>query len=93
MGFFESLLVKFIGKRIDADLTKWNISKTKVAVWVGIIVVEAPRIATALGHPFVVPPDVLQVLAALGLWGLRDGIDSSGIVTDSTGTGTTTVIK
>ena len=85
MGFFESLLVKFIGKRIDADLTKWGISKAKVAVWVGIIVVEAPRIAAALGHPIVIPPDVLQALTLLGLWGLRDGMDNApGIPTGLT---------
>ena len=77
MGFFDSFLVKLIGKRIDSDLTKWGISKTKLAVWVGIIIVEAPRIASALGHPIMIPPDVLQILAALGLWSLRDGIDSA----------------
>ena len=31
MGFFESLLVKLIGKRVDSDMTKWGISKAKVA--------------------------------------------------------------
>jgi len=70
-------LVKMIGKRIDADLTKWGISKTKVIAWIGVLVVIVQKVGPLLGHPVVIPPDVFKLLEALGLWALRDGMDQN----------------
>lgn len=70
-------LVKLIGKKLDDDLAKWGISKTKLIVWIGLIVMEAPKIGAALGHPFIVPSAVMEVLTALGLVALRDGMDGA----------------
>ena len=75
MGMFESLFVKLIGKRLDADLTKWGISKTKVIAIVGALVAAYNQLAPTFGYP-AITPDVFKILAALGLWALRDGLDT-----------------
>lgn len=73
MNFIESFVVKLIGKRLDNQLEKWHISKTKVISWLGAIVAIVPPISVAVGHPIVIPPSVFEFLGALGLWALKDG--------------------
>ena len=73
MGFFEGLVAKAIGKRIDQNLDKWHISKAKVIAWVAFAVTITPQVSALLGHPVQVPDEVLKLLAALGLWALKDG--------------------
>jgi len=68
MGFFESLLVKFIGKYLDADLQKWHVSKAKVIAIIAAILPAVPSIAASIGYPVTIPPVVYEILTALGLW-------------------------
>jgi hypothetical protein len=73
MGFFESILVKLVGKRLDDDLTKWHVSKAKVAFVLTFIVTGYNLAAPSFGYP-VVPNEVVVMLGALGLWATRDAL-------------------
>ena len=53
--------------------SKWK-SKAFIAAAVTVIVGAVQPISTALGHPIEVPNWILEVLAGLGLYGIRDAI-------------------
>jgi hypothetical protein len=49
-------------------------SKAVIAAVVTVIVGAIQPISTALGHPIVVPDWVVQVLAGIGIYGIRDAV-------------------
>ena len=72
---FKNILIKIFGKKLDTVLEKHGVSKTKVTAVVGALVVGYGYAAPAFGLP-PVPQGTLEVLAAFGLWSLRDGVDA-----------------
>lgn len=71
MGFIEKMLVKLIGKRVDAKLEEWHISKEKVTWVVGGAMAAYNYMAPMFQWP-AVPDELLGMLAAFGLWSMRD---------------------
>jgi len=84
----RAILIPIIRGKIDAYLgdTKmvdqpevkpgkplWQ-SKAVIAAVVTVIVGAIQPISSALGHPVVVPNWVLEVLAGLGVYGIRDAV-------------------
>ena len=49
-------------------------SKAVIAAVVTVIVGAIQPISTALGHPIVIPEWVIQVLAGIGIYGIRDAV-------------------
>jgi hypothetical protein len=76
MNAIKNLFVKLIGNRLDADLTKWKISKAKVAFVLTFVVTAYNMAAPSFGYP-VVPQDAIYMLGVLGLWAVRDAIKPS----------------
>jgi hypothetical protein len=74
---FQKLIIRIIGKRLDANLDKWGISKTKIVAIIGVIIYGVEHLSPVFNHPITVPNDVYSVLGALGLWTLRDGQDTA----------------
>ena len=72
MQWLKNLIIKLIGKRLDGQLDKWHISKTKVVAVVSGLVAAYQGIAPTFGWP-PIPDDTFKILAALGLWALKDG--------------------
>ncbi len=56
------------------DSTVWYKSKAKLAAIIGALVAAIGPISTAVGHPIVIPNWVLEILGAIGLYGVRDAI-------------------
>lgn len=56
------------------DSTVWYKSKGKLAAIIGAIVAAIGPISTAVGHPIIIPNWVLEILGAIGLYGIRDSI-------------------
>lgn len=77
MDRIKSFFIRLIGKRIEGKLEAWGISKAKLTAIVGVIIMAIDKLGPAFGHPIVIPPDVYKVLEFLGLWAVRDAIDSS----------------
>jgi hypothetical protein len=79
-------IYKIIGKEVVKDIglqegtmedsTPWYKSKAKLAAIIGAIVAAIGPISAAVGHPIVIPNWVLQILGAIGLYGIRDSIKS-----------------
>lgn len=67
----RNLIAKLIGKQLGEKL---GVSKTKLIAIVYVIVNAVPVISTAWGHPVEVPPVVLRMLEAAGLWSMRDAL-------------------
>lgn len=74
MGIVKKLIAKIVGKKIDAQLGKWEISKAKVVAIIAALVVAYETAAPGLGLP-PIPPYVKELLAAAGLWAMRDAVD------------------
>lgn len=74
MDFLRNIIVKLFGKTVDGKISL--ASKTKIIAIIAVIIPAIPTISTAFGHPIFVPEWILQTLAALGLWTLRDAINS-----------------
>jgi hypothetical protein len=71
MGFIERMVVKIIGKKVDAQLDKWHISKEKITWVVGGAMAAYNYMAPLFQWP-PVPEEVMAMLAAFGLWSMRD---------------------
>lgn len=72
----KKLLLKLFGKRIaDGFLEKSGISKAKVSAFIfgALIILEQ-----AFGVN--VPPELKELLAAFGLWAIRDGMDAPRVI-------------
>lgn len=67
----RNLIAKLIGKQIGEKL---GVSKTKLIAVVYVIVNAVPVLSTAWGQPMEVPPVVLRMLEAAGLWSMRDSL-------------------
>lgn len=66
-----------IGKKIMTETGHMSaVSKTKLAAVIGAILAAVGPISQAWGHPVTVPNWVYEVLAAAGLWAVRDAIPS-----------------
>lgn len=80
----KNLLVKLIGKRLDAALVRWGVSKGKVIAVLGVIVYAAKMLAPVFGYPITVPEGVEGILISLGLWALREGSNTDAVLAAST---------
>lgn len=75
MGFFKNLIMKIIGKKLNSETGKiTEVSRTKLVAVISVIIFAVPRISLAWGHPITIPPEIINILAAAGLWTLRDSI-------------------
>lgn len=54
--------------------TPWYKSKAKLAAIIAAVVAAIGPISTAVGHPIIIPNWVLEILGAIGLYGVRDAI-------------------
>lgn len=70
---FKNLIARIVGKQLGEKL---GVSKTKLIAIVYVVVNAVPVLSTAWGHPVEVPPVVLRMLEAAGLWSMRDSIKS-----------------
>ena len=77
MQFIKNLFVKLLGKKLEGALDKSGLSKTKLTAVVAVVLYAIEHLGPAFGHAVTVPPDVYTLLGALGLWSLRDGIDTA----------------
>ncbi len=79
MSVFRKFLIKLVGKKIINAVggeEKWATSRTKLTAIVAVIITGIDTIPAAFGHPVVIPPEVYNFLAAIGLWSLRDGMQA-----------------
>jgi hypothetical protein len=82
-GKLPAWVYRFAGKEIASkldlkegtimDTKKWYQSKTIWTAILGVVLGAIQPISTAFGHPITVPQWVLEVLAGMGLYGLRTG--------------------
>lgn len=76
MALIKKFLMRIVGKKvIDAagGPEKWEMSKTKLTAIVAVVIVAVEKLGPAFGHPVVIPQGVYDLLAAIGLWSLKDG--------------------
>lgn len=86
MNFIKKFMLKILGKQISNKLeledgtmndTKvWYKSKAKLSAIIGAVLIAVQQISTALGHPIIIPQWVLEILAAVGVYGIRDAMKS-----------------
>jgi len=75
MNFIKKIIARLVGKSIDGKLS--TASKTKLVAIIGAIIATFPQLSAAVtGEPIIIPQWVLELLAAAGLWTLRDSIKS-----------------
>lgn len=73
----RKIIIKLVGKQIQGEVEKIPApSKAKIVAVVAVLAVAVEQLSAAWGHPVVVPNEVKQLLAAAGLWALRDAIDT-----------------
>lgn len=71
----QKIVAWFVGKKIITATGQMDaVSKTKLVAIVGVLMTAIPQIATAWGHPIVIPSWLIQILGYTGLWTLRDAI-------------------
>lgn len=75
MTFLKNLVYKIIGKKIQGETGELDAtSKAKLTAIIGVILAAIPPLSAAWGHPIEVPDYVYKILAASGLWAIRDSI-------------------
>ncbi len=75
MNFIKNIIYKLVGKKILAGTTQINtVSKSKLTAVIGVILAAIVPLSTAWGHPIVIPDYVYKILAAAGLWSMRDAV-------------------
>lgn len=75
MGWLKKMIVKVFGKKIIEDgIEKSGISKTKLTAIVFILITGIEQASAAWGHPIVIPAQIKELLAGVGLWTLRDAL-------------------
>lgn len=75
MELIKRIVLKLFGKKVDEELQKFGISKTKVAMIVSILLPAVEQLSATLGHPIVIPQSYKDMLVAFGLWAMKDGLD------------------
>lgn len=76
METLKKWVMRLVGKKVievAGGEEKWELSKTKMTAIVAVIIMAIEKIGPAFGHPVVIPQTVFELLAALGLWSLKDG--------------------
>lgn len=75
MQFIKNLIGKLIGKKLNTMTGQMEgVSRTKLIAVIGVIIAAIGPLSEAWGHPVTIPPEVLRVLEAAGLYTLRDSI-------------------
>ena len=75
MNWIKNLVIKFVGKKVIEDgVAKIGLSKAKLAAVVYILILGVEQLSAAWGHPIIVPVQIKELLAGVGLWTLRDAI-------------------
>lgn len=71
----KKIIIRIIGKKLNGETLKLSeASKTKLIAIVAVLVVAIPKLSAAWGHPVEIPPEAFEILAACGLWTLRDSL-------------------
>jgi hypothetical protein len=71
----KKVIVRIIGKKANAETMKLSeASKTKLIAIVAVLAVAIPKLSEAWGMPIQIPGEVFEILAACGLWTLRDAV-------------------
>lgn len=74
---FQKIWTWFVGKKIMTETGQMDAtSKAKLTAVIGVILAAIPPVSAAWGHPIVIPDYVYKILAAAGLWAVRDSIKS-----------------
>lgn len=80
----KNMLMKLIGKKLDAKMEKMGVSKAKVIAVVGVILYAIQALSgPVFNHPIEIPTGVLEILASLGLWSMRDGSNTDAVLSAS----------
>ena len=73
----KNLLLKFIGKKVQGKLEGWGVSKAKLVAVVGVLLYGIERLGPAFGFDLKIGFTEKELLEFLGIWALRDGMDTS----------------
>lgn len=77
MAWIKNVFMSLVGKRVSDGLEKSGISKAKLTAIVAVLVLAIDKLSgPVFGHPIVIPPEVFKFLEAVGLWSLRDALDT-----------------
>lgn len=77
MTWLKNIVMNLVGKKVQDGLEKSGISKSKLTAIVAVLVLAIDRLSgPVFGHPIVIPPEVFKLLEAVGLWSLRDALDT-----------------
>lgn len=72
---FKRIGIWLIGKKICTETGEMDaVSKAKITAVIWAILTTIEPVSTAFGHPVHVPDSVYKVLAAAGLWTIRDAL-------------------
>lgn len=78
MEWLKNMVVKLVGKKwVEQGIEKVGLSKAKAAAIVYVLIIGVETISASFGHPVVVPANVKEFLAALGLWAVRDAVTTA----------------
>jgi hypothetical protein len=90
----KKIIIGFIGKKVKKALRdgkteeQWEVSKAKITAVVTVLITAVQVLGPAFGYPVEIPNEVYQLLAAIGVWALRDGMpDKERPTRSSTGSG------
>ena len=77
----KNLIIKFIGKKLDAKLETWGISKAKIAGWLMFLLPAIEAGSSLAGHPVkILTPELKLMLEGFGFWALREGSNSDALL-------------
>ena len=75
MEFLKNLIYKLVGKKVGEGTNQIDaLSKAKLTAVIGVILTAIPPLSAAWGHPIIIPDYIYKILAAAGLWSVRDAI-------------------
>lgn len=75
MGLIRKLVLRLFGKKLDAVMDKYGISKTKISMVLTILLPAIEQLSETFGHPVKFPSELKDTLMAFGLWSLKDGLE------------------
>jgi hypothetical protein len=77
----KNLLIKLIGKKLDAKLETWGVSKGKIAGWLMFLLPAIEAGSALAGHPVkILTPELKVMLEGFGFWALREGSNSDAVL-------------
>jgi hypothetical protein len=71
----KRFIIKLLGKKLKSRTAHISeISRTKLIAVIGVVIIAIENLSEAWGFPIQIPPELYQILAAGGLYTLRDAI-------------------